>query len=172
MRPADDLEPLQRMDPLTRGSLFHAMQTAFYRQLQREDALPVTPGRPRSRAGGARRGGRGDRRRAVRAAGAGDRSRVARRDRARSGAICACGWTRSPAPAANGFRRRFEWAFGYADGGALAVGRDPDEPGRAGRRSTAASSSTARSISSRSARAPASCASPITRPGSTAARTT
>ena len=35
MRPAEDLEPLQRMDPLTRGSLFHAVQTAFYRRLQR-----------------------------------------------------------------------------------------------------------------------------------------
>src|SRR6185436_19571199 len=31
MRPADDLEPLQRMDPLTKGSLFHAVQTEFYR---------------------------------------------------------------------------------------------------------------------------------------------
>ena len=43
MRPADDLEPLQRMDPLTRGSIFHDIQTAFYRQLQSEHALPVTP---------------------------------------------------------------------------------------------------------------------------------
>jgi ATP-dependent helicase/nuclease subunit B len=43
LRPADDLDPLHRMDPLTRGSLFHAIQAAFYRQLKREDALPVTP---------------------------------------------------------------------------------------------------------------------------------
>ena len=43
IRPVDDLESLQRLDPLTRGSLFHEIQTAFYRQLQAEHALPVTP---------------------------------------------------------------------------------------------------------------------------------
>jgi CRISPR/Cas system-associated exonuclease Cas4 (RecB family) len=42
LRPADDLEPLQRMDPLTRGSLFHEVQTAFYRRLKAEGALPIT----------------------------------------------------------------------------------------------------------------------------------
>src|SRR6185436_3460174 len=42
IRPAEDLEPLQRMDPLTRGSLFHDVQTRFYRQLEQEGALPVT----------------------------------------------------------------------------------------------------------------------------------
>ena len=42
MRPAEDLEPLQRMDPLTRGSLFHAVQTEFYRRLQVDGALPLT----------------------------------------------------------------------------------------------------------------------------------
>ncbi|MGE3958900.1 MAG: PD-(D/E)XK nuclease family protein [Vicinamibacterales bacterium] len=42
LRPAEDLEPLQRMDPLTRGSLFHAVQTAFYRRLREEGRLPVT----------------------------------------------------------------------------------------------------------------------------------
>ncbi|MGE0449613.1 MAG: PD-(D/E)XK nuclease family protein [Vicinamibacterales bacterium] len=41
LRPAEDLEPLQRMDPLTKGSLFHAVQTAFYRRLQAEGALPI-----------------------------------------------------------------------------------------------------------------------------------
>lgn len=41
MRPADDLEPLQRMDPLTRGSLFHAAQASFYRRLKRLGALPI-----------------------------------------------------------------------------------------------------------------------------------
>ena len=54
LRPAEDLEPLQRMDPLTRGSLFHAVQTAFYRQLQAEQALPVTEAR-RGRRPSARR---------------------------------------------------------------------------------------------------------------------
>ncbi|MFN7913863.1 MAG: PD-(D/E)XK nuclease family protein [Vicinamibacterales bacterium] len=43
LRPAEDLEPLQRLDPLTKGSLFHAVQTAFYRRLKEEGRLPVTP---------------------------------------------------------------------------------------------------------------------------------
>ena len=42
MRPAEDLEPLERMDPLTRGSLFHAVQTEFYRRLRTRGDLPVT----------------------------------------------------------------------------------------------------------------------------------
>lgn len=42
MRPAEDLEPLQRMDPLTKGSLFHAVQTEFYRRMQANGRLPVT----------------------------------------------------------------------------------------------------------------------------------
>jgi ATP-dependent helicase/nuclease subunit B len=41
MRPADDLEPLYRMDPLTRGSLFHAVQTDFFRRLRVIGALPI-----------------------------------------------------------------------------------------------------------------------------------
>lgn len=43
LRPAEDLEPLQRMDPLTKGSLFHAVQTAFYRRMKTDGLLPVTP---------------------------------------------------------------------------------------------------------------------------------
>jgi ATP-dependent helicase/nuclease subunit B len=42
LQPADDLEPLQRMDPLTRGSIFHEMQTLFYRRLKSDGRLPVT----------------------------------------------------------------------------------------------------------------------------------
>jgi len=42
MRPAEDLEPLQRMDPLTKGSLFHAIQTEFYRRLKADGKLPVS----------------------------------------------------------------------------------------------------------------------------------
>ena len=42
LRPAEDLEPLQRLDPLTRGSLFHAVQAAFYRRLKAAGDLPVT----------------------------------------------------------------------------------------------------------------------------------
>jgi CRISPR/Cas system-associated exonuclease Cas4 (RecB family) len=37
-----DIEPLQKLDPLTRGSIFHETQAAFFRQLQREGRLPVT----------------------------------------------------------------------------------------------------------------------------------
>jgi CRISPR/Cas system-associated exonuclease Cas4 (RecB family) len=48
MRPAADLEPLQRMDPLTRGSLFHAAQTAFFRRLRDDRALPVSGHRERA----------------------------------------------------------------------------------------------------------------------------
>ena len=41
LRPAEDLGPLERMDPLTRGSLFHAAQAAFFRQQAAASALPV-----------------------------------------------------------------------------------------------------------------------------------
>lgn len=43
LRPAEDLEPLQRLDPLTRGSLFHAVQTEFYRRMKDAGRLPLTP---------------------------------------------------------------------------------------------------------------------------------
>ena len=42
LEPRDEPEPLLRMDPLTRGSLFHRVQAEFYRTLQARDALPVT----------------------------------------------------------------------------------------------------------------------------------
>jgi hypothetical protein len=35
LEPWDEPEPLMRMDPLTRGSLFHAVQAEFYRALER-----------------------------------------------------------------------------------------------------------------------------------------
>ena len=35
-------EPLQRMDPLTRGSIFHDIQARFFRELQSRGGLPVT----------------------------------------------------------------------------------------------------------------------------------
>jgi CRISPR/Cas system-associated exonuclease Cas4 (RecB family) len=124
MRPADDLDPLQRLDPLTRGSLFHAVQTAFYRRLQDEDALPV---------------GEANRDRALAVldetveqiaaaeyellAPAVDRVwhdeiGVIRRDLRL--------WVDEIARAGDEWLPlAFEWAFGYGDGGALAVGRDP-----------------------------------------------
>ena len=43
LEPWDEPEPMLRMDPLTRGSLFHAVQARFYRTLQAEECLPVTP---------------------------------------------------------------------------------------------------------------------------------
>ena len=42
LQPAEQPQPLQRMDPLTRGSLVHSIQATFFRTLEREDALPVT----------------------------------------------------------------------------------------------------------------------------------
>jgi ATP-dependent helicase/nuclease subunit B len=42
LEPWDEPEPLVRMDPLTRGSLFHKAQAEFYRALQAAGALPVT----------------------------------------------------------------------------------------------------------------------------------
>jgi CRISPR/Cas system-associated exonuclease Cas4 (RecB family) len=44
LQPWDEPEPLLRMDPMTRGSLFHRAQAEFYRALQAERALPVTQG--------------------------------------------------------------------------------------------------------------------------------
>ena len=42
LQPFEVPEPLQRMDPLTRGSLFHEMQASFFRRLQSRGALPIT----------------------------------------------------------------------------------------------------------------------------------
>jgi len=42
LEPWDEPEPLVRMDPLTRGSLFHGVQAEFYRRLQAARSLPVT----------------------------------------------------------------------------------------------------------------------------------
>jgi CRISPR/Cas system-associated exonuclease Cas4 (RecB family) len=42
LRPFEQPEPLQHMDPLTRGSLFHEIQASFFRTLQQRAALPVT----------------------------------------------------------------------------------------------------------------------------------
>ena len=41
LEPWDEPEPLVRMDPLTRGSLFHAAQAQFYREMEAKGALPV-----------------------------------------------------------------------------------------------------------------------------------
>ena len=42
LQPVEAPEPLQRMDPLTRGSIFHDIQARFLRELRSQGALPVT----------------------------------------------------------------------------------------------------------------------------------
>jgi CRISPR/Cas system-associated exonuclease Cas4 (RecB family) len=42
LEPWDEPEPLLRMDPLTRGSLFHKVQAELLRELKAHDELPVT----------------------------------------------------------------------------------------------------------------------------------
>lgn len=51
LAPLEAPAPLQRLDPLTRGSLFHEIQTAFLRRLQENDLLPVTPARLKAAQG-------------------------------------------------------------------------------------------------------------------------
>ncbi len=44
LEPLDEPEPLHRLDPLTRGSLFHEVQAEFFRALQRgNQAIAATP---------------------------------------------------------------------------------------------------------------------------------
>jgi ATP-dependent helicase/nuclease subunit B len=42
LQPSQDPEPLQKLDPLTRGALFHKVQAELFRALQAEQLLPVT----------------------------------------------------------------------------------------------------------------------------------
>ena len=42
LEPAEEPEPLQKLDPLTRGALFHEVQAEFFRALKSADRLPVT----------------------------------------------------------------------------------------------------------------------------------
>jgi ATP-dependent helicase/nuclease subunit B len=42
LQPLDVPEPLQRMDPLTRGSLFHEIQAQFFREMAGRGELPIT----------------------------------------------------------------------------------------------------------------------------------
>jgi hypothetical protein len=42
LQPAEQPHPLQRLDPLTKGSLVHRMQASFFRELEQRGALPVT----------------------------------------------------------------------------------------------------------------------------------
>jgi hypothetical protein len=42
LQPLEVPEPLQRLDPLTRGSLFHEIQAHFFREMERRGELPIT----------------------------------------------------------------------------------------------------------------------------------
>src|SRR5262249_47657822 len=42
LEPAEQPEPLQKLDPLTRGAIFHEVQAEFFRELHRTGRLPVT----------------------------------------------------------------------------------------------------------------------------------
>jgi hypothetical protein len=42
LQPTEATEPLQKLDPLTRGALFHEAQAEFFRELQRTTMLPIT----------------------------------------------------------------------------------------------------------------------------------
>jgi hypothetical protein len=44
LAPLEAPAPLQKMDPLTRGDLFHQMQAAALRRLQNDGLLPLSPG--------------------------------------------------------------------------------------------------------------------------------
>jgi CRISPR/Cas system-associated exonuclease Cas4 (RecB family) len=41
LEPNDEPEPLQRLDPLTRGALFHEVQAEFFRSMQAHGRLPI-----------------------------------------------------------------------------------------------------------------------------------
>jgi len=45
LQPWDEPEPLMRMDPLTRGSLFHQIQADFLREMHARGRLPIVPAR-------------------------------------------------------------------------------------------------------------------------------
>ncbi len=45
LAPLDEPGPLQRLDPLTRGSLFHEIQTSFFRTLVKNGLLPLVAAR-------------------------------------------------------------------------------------------------------------------------------
>ncbi len=109
-------EPLQRLDPLTRGSMFHEVQAAFFRALHAGTAAAADAGGRAARAAGAGDGAQTSPRRLQGAAGAGHRARVARRDCRASAATCACGSAscRSRRPWTPEY---FEFSFGLADEG-------------------------------------------------------
>ena len=83
LEPAEEPEPLQKLDPLTRGALFHEVQAEFFRAMKAAGRLPVT----------SRDLARGARARSTRIV-AGRRREVSRDGSRRRSS--ACGATRSP----------------------------------------------------------------------------
>ncbi len=45
LAPLEEPAPLQRLDPLTRGSLFHQIQAEFFRELEKNNLLPLNESR-------------------------------------------------------------------------------------------------------------------------------
>jgi hypothetical protein len=45
LQPPPEIEPLQKLDPLTRGSIFHEIQTRLFRLLRERDRLPIAVSR-------------------------------------------------------------------------------------------------------------------------------
>ena len=78
LEPREEPQPLVRLDPLTRGSLFHSAQAEFYRAMQAEGALPIVARSPGARVADARPRARSGGGRLRREARAGDRARLAR----------------------------------------------------------------------------------------------
>ena len=81
LAPLEDPAPLQYLDPLTRGSLFHAIQTEFLRVLQKNGQLPVDAARLHRGPGRVEVGHRPRHRRGARQAGASHRAGMERRSR-------------------------------------------------------------------------------------------
>ncbi len=80
LAPLEAPAPLQKMDPLTRGDLFHQMQAAALRRLQSDGLLPLSAENlPAAQQRLTDRDSRGSRS-GVRPPQSGDRSRVAGRD--------------------------------------------------------------------------------------------
>ena len=143
LEPAEEPEPLQKLDPLTRGALFHEVQAEFFRALQ--------AARPAAGDGGGDPATRSPTLDAIVARVAGDyhetarardRARLARRDRRHRARTCASGSAACPA-AGDWMPDYFEFSFGLPK--ELDEGRDPAQRARIRCSSTAASSCAARS---------------------------
>ncbi len=109
LRAAEQPEPLQRLDPLTKGSIVHRIQAVTMRALVEQDRLPLSA-TSLPQALGVLDASIDARRRGVsRADGAGDRACLAGRDRGHRAATCAAGCvmsrpTRPGCPAISSWR--------------------------------------------------------------------